>query len=291
MSLGGRSQPQQTTTNTSPWGPQQQYILDVFENAREQYNRSGPQYFQGQRVAAQAPETLTGLNMAASTAGGAGVNFAEQMLRSAAFNLGEGLNVGANPYLQAAIQTATRPIFQGLTDAGGPLQAARNNAVASGQFGGSRQGIAEGLAMSRATEQAGNVGAQMTNQAYQQALQQQLSTLLNGGNIMNAALTPANTLTAVGQQRMSYEQALIDDLIQKWNFEQNLPLLKLQNYANLVGGNFGGASVGTVPGPRTGGLTGAMGGALSGAAAGSMIGGPLGAGVGAGIGGLIGLMG
>jgi hypothetical protein len=290
MSLGGKSNTAQTTSSTAPWGPQQGYILDVFKNAQSQFQGGGPQWYTGDTLAGFTPEQKAAQQQASSWATGAGSDFASQMLQAAAYNLGEGMNVGANPWLQAAIQSATRPIFQGLTDAGGPLQAARNQAVATGQYGGSRQGVAEGLATSRATEQAGNIGAQMTNQAWQQALQQQLSTLLGGGSIMSAATQPAQVLSAVGAEKQNYAQQLIDNMMQKWNYEQNLPMMMLQNYSNLVGGNYGGTSYGTVPTGRSGGATGALGGAMSGAALGSLVPG-IGTAVGAGIGGLIGLMG
>lgn len=290
MSLGGKSNTAQTTSSTAPWGPQQSYILDVFKNAQNQFNSAGPQWYNGQTVAGFTPEQTAAQQGMSSWATGAGSDFARKLFESAAFNLGPGMDVGSNPYLQNAIATATRPIYQGLTDAGGPLQAARAQAVASGQYGGSRQGIAEGLATARATEQAGNVGAQMTNSAYQQALQQQLSTLLNGGNIMSAMMQPNAALATVGAEKQNFAQALIDNLMQKWNFEQNLPSMMLQNYSSLVGGNYGGTSIGTVPTGRSGGATGALGGAMSGAALGSLVPG-IGAGVGAAVGGLIGLMG
>lgn len=290
MSFGGKSNTAQTTSSTAPWGPQQGYILDVFKNAQNQFQGGGPQWYTGDTLAGFTPEQTAAQQQAASWATGAGNDFASKMLQAAAYNLGEGMNVGANPWLQAAIGAATKPIFQGLTDAGGPLQAARNQAVATGQYGGSRQGVAEGLATSRATEQAGNIGAQMTNQAWQQALQQQLSTLLGGGSIMSAATQPAQVLSAVGAEKQNYAQQLIDNMMQKWNYEQNLPMMMLQNYSNLVGGNYGGTSYGTVPTGRSGGATGALGGAMSGAALGSLVPG-IGTAVGAGIGGLIGLMG
>jgi hypothetical protein len=79
-------------------------------------------------------------------------------------------------------------------------------------------------------------------------------------------------------------QALINDQVARWNFEQQTPADKLRQYAALVQGNFGGTTATTQPYSSGAGI---LGGIASGAGTGAMFG-PWGAGLGAVLGGLLG---
>lgn len=78
------------------------------------------------------------------------------------------LNPSSNPALQQAIQGATRPIIDNFNN--NIMPGISNDAVATGGFGGSRQGIAQGLAAQGVTKQVGDVASQMMNQNYQAGL-------------------------------------------------------------------------------------------------------------------------
>lgn len=81
---------------------------------------------------------------------------------------GQVLNPNSNPALQQAIQGATRPIVDNFQN--NVLPSISQGAVASGGFGGTRQGIAEGLAGKALNTQVGDVASQMMNQNYQAGL-------------------------------------------------------------------------------------------------------------------------
>jgi hypothetical protein len=91
-------------------------------------------------------------------------------------------------------------------------------------------------------------------------------------------------LADVGRQREAMAQALINDQIARWNFEQQMPADKLAQYAQLIRGDFGGTRSTTAPYSSGAGI---LGGATAGAGAGAPFG-PWGAGVGAILGGLLG---
>lgn len=132
---------------------------------------------------------------------------------------------GANPYLQAATEAAIRPYIQNFQQQ--VLPSIASQGVASGGFGGTRQGIAEGLAGQELARQAGDITTNMANQGYAQGLNafqqglglqqqqtgQQVQGILGAGGLQNQAaqqvmqgilgggqLQQAGTLGAAGTQ-------------------------------------------------------------------------------------------
>lgn len=219
-----------------------------------------------------------------------------------------------NPYLdqqsQAMIGSLTRNMNENV------MPGLRSEALASGQYGGSRQGIAEGLATSRlnqdlapaltnlygtANENAQNrmmgTASQLNDQAYNTAFgnanlglqnnaqqmqqnTQNLQNRLQGVNLANNSLNMLGGLNSM--QDNNFAQYM--NAQQK---PQNIDWSNLNNYANIIssGAGMGGTESQT---NYSNPVSGALGGAMSGAAIGSMFGGP---GIGTAIGGGLGLLG
>lgn len=203
--------------------------------------------------------------------------FGENYLREAMARPG---GIASDPIITNAINAAMQPAFRNLTES--VLPNIRNEFAGSGGYGGTRQSLAEAQAAERTTRGAQETGAQMMNAQLSQAFNNQLEAAGMGqrfdlaeadrmqrGNLgmmgalgqlygegqrgglqaagMGAGLTagmtaPGEILGAVGGQQRTMEQANIDDAIKKWNYEQNLPYQKLQEYANMIKGPFGGVS-------------------------------------------------
>lgn len=286
---GESSQPSSTTTvqKADPWEGQQPYLKDVFAEAQRQYQSGTPTYYQGQKTASVDPATLAAQQ---SLTANSGVQQGQADLTAATnrFNMTDARDVNTNPYLQSAIQAAIRPMVQNFNDAGGTMANIRSEGVVNQQGGGTRQGIAEGIAASRLNQQIGDVASTMASAGYQSGLDASGKAVALAPQVQAMQTAPAAALDAVGQQRQTYEQQQINDAIDQWNWEQNLPSAKLANYQNLVQGSYGGTgsstSTGTTPTAQRNPLMGAVGGAMAGFQLGSMvpgIGGPIGAGVGA----------
>lgn len=99
-----------------------------------------------------------------------------------------------NPYFQGTLAASLRPVTQAFQEE--ILPGIRTNFGAMGQYGGSRQGIAEGLAAGRANQQMADIAASMGNQAYSQGLQAMQAGGALGANFSNLA---QQGLTAGGQ--------------------------------------------------------------------------------------------
>jgi hypothetical protein len=162
-------------------------------------------------------------------------------------------------------------------------QAIEDAALSSGQFGGSRQGIAEGLAKSELDKNILNTNAQLQYGALAQDVQNTLAgqqLAANYSSVLTDLMQAPTTLySQVGNAQDSYTDAV-----------NAAPAANLASYAEIIRSMIPGTNSSS---KTTGGgistTKSVLGGAASGAAMGSMFG-PLGTAVGAGVGGLAGLL-
>jgi hypothetical protein len=206
------------------------------------------------------------------------------------FLMGKVLYPESNPALQGAIDAAVRPITEQLTTE--QLPAIRGDAVTSGNFGSSRQGIAEGLASGQASTAIGDTSANLANEGYQAGLNAMTTTF---GNVANAdtarygtqqgalsnlyntnvnsqlnalgllpqtqgsLLTPALTTSAVGDVRQGEAQAQRDENVYRDLFKQTSPLTSAQSLTSLANAQRGGTSTTTQDLPDTDPILGTLG--------------------------------
>jgi hypothetical protein len=185
--------------------------------------------FGGDRIANLTPDQLAGLQLTQGLAG----DLTQQAGTSAAGfeQFASGANVGNNPHLEQAIAALRETGFRDLSR--NQLPAIRNNAVASGGLGGSRQGIAEGLALSDLNRDLTNTEARMRQGQFNQDLTQQLQALIQQGAILGNQTRPQDTLLRAGGIQQSQDQAEIGGAIAGFNeaetaqFDRDQALLAL----------------------------------------------------------------
>jgi hypothetical protein len=195
------------------------------------------------------------------------------------------LDVSNDPIVQANIASAQRPVWDQLMEVA--LPGVRDSAERTGNFGSSRQGIAEGVAVGKATKAAGDIASGITSKAYDTNVDAQLKAL--GLLPQTSAVQTGGdaTTSAVGDVRQALEQARLNETVGNFNYDQLAPFLQSKEIMAMLSGIPGGSTVSTASGPTRNPLTSALGGAASGAALGSAIMPGIGTGVGAGIGGLL----
>lgn len=238
-SKGGGSQ---QTTN-EPWYYQQPYLRDLF--AKTQAAQTSGQLGQ---VAPLDPLQLLGQEGILNTAQTQLPQIANQAMGGYSTLL-NAANVNNNPVLQQYIQAALRPLTQQYEQ--GVLPGIRADALATGNYGGTRQGVAEGIAGQELLKQSGDVTTNITNNAYNTGLQALLGAISQGQNLTGLALAPSVAVGSVGAERQAQAQAQL-----------NQPQNALQIYQQLIGGNYGGTT--TAPGATGNPVMGALGGALIG---------------------------
>lgn len=241
MSGGGQTSTQQSSS--APWAGQQSYLTTGFNQALQNLNGPNPSYFPGSTVANQSPATLAGIQGT--------VNRAEN---------GSPLNQSASSYLQSVLSPSymnagsanSGAVFNDV--ASHVLPAVNSQFSLAGRYGSGAQGdsAAQGLTNAYAPFAMNLFQGQEANQ--QQAAQM-------APNQANQDYVDLSQLGQAGQTQDAYAQQLLNSQVDKWNFQQNLPANKLQQYMQAVaGGNFGtqGTSTTTQPGPGIGGVLGGI---------------------------------
>ena len=113
------------------------------------------------------------------------------------------------------------------------LPAIRSGATGSGQFGGTRQGIAEGLASGRASQAIGATSAGIANQGYQTGIDAMTKSLALLPQTQQAQLAPALATSGVGDVRQNMSQQLLGEQNLYEQYPQLLPLLLGQTFTGL----------------------------------------------------------
>jgi len=243
--------PDTETVDRDPWDVAIPYMKGGFEESAKLFNKYTPQYYSGQTQAGFTPDQMTAQQGIRDFA----IQGAPSIMNPAisAYQQGVGSNmtdVANNPYVNNMAQSAADRAMGGVYDS---LSNIGHSAIASGGYGGGRQGIAEGQAIAGAADSANQAAAQIYSDAYGQGLGQQRATLGMTGGLMSAGFSPYSALGTSGGQQQAREQALIQDAMSQQQFEQNLPYDKLAKFqAGITGfsplvGN-AGQTIGTTPG-------------------------------------------
>lgn len=283
MGSGSKEQPTQKTTYEL--SPEQRELMNLAMPGVREFAASTPQRYQGSQIAGFTPEQVQGQGMALGAAG-----TQDRLARSAAgasefYTGGSVWDPASNPNLRGAIDASTRPIYEGLTEKA--LPAIRGEAVSTGNFGSSRQGIAEGIATREASRAAGDTASKLAQAQYETNVNAQLKAMGLLPTVQGAQVTGATTTSGVGDVRQTMNQALLGQDVSAFNFDQMAPFLQSKEIMSLLQGLPGGTTVSTANTPSANPWTQALGGAAAGASLGSAIMPGIGTGVGAAGGALL----
>lgn len=277
---GGGTTNTVTRTELDPvMRPFVQYGLE--ESTRLYQNPDVPQYYPGQTYVSPSQQTQAALAAAQQRAvtGNPLVPAAQQQ----ALNTMQGGYLGGNPFFQGAFKAATQGAQTQYMDA---TQQALSNASRAGRYGSGAMGTAldraGGVYANALTNTAGTLAYQ--NYADERARQQAMIGAAPA--LAGADYQDINQLLQTGQAAEGYQEAAMADAVNRFNFAQQAPYMKLQSYlSGAYGAPSGMQQVTPVYRNQVGNV---LGGALTGAALGGLSGN---AGVGAAIGGGLGLLG
>jgi hypothetical protein len=251
---GGKGGSGTQTQKSEPWSGVQPYLKSGYATGQDLYMNNSPDYYPGQTYANTDPlqtEARTGLEQYARGQMGQDVNG----LRQGFGTLMGAADVNNNPYLYQAAMGATRPIVDQLTEQ--ILPSIRSGATNTGQYGGSRQALAEGTAIGKATQAMGDMTSGMYSNAYQSGLGTLSNALGMAPQQMQMWQSPYSTLDTLGGQYQADQQKQIDAATKKWDYNEQLPYSQLSDWMNIL--NAGGGLGGTSKTSSSGGGSDAMG--------------------------------
>ncbi len=221
-------------------------------------------------------------------------------------------NALLSPFLNGSLLSASNPYFQQSADAtlanvvpGLEAQFNQGNslnnpgvayavsqgaadALAPYAFSNYQQGLSNALAAAQQVGQNYNTGQAnqlaaigQVGQNYNNDYANQIKALGLAPQTQALSFNDINQLYNAGAESQAQNQANLNAAIDRWNYQQQLPVEMLANYGNSIQGGYGSTSTLTQPyfQNQTANL---LGGALGGGALGGMLGGPLGIGQGYG---------
>jgi hypothetical protein len=235
---GGQQIDQRTSTTTNEIDPMlKPYVEFGLGEAKRLYESQSPSYFPGQTYVDPSQTTLSALQAAEQRAT-AGSPLLRQAQEQTARTAG-GDYLGGNPFFQGAFNPAAKAAQQSYYDA---IQNVTSKAASAGRYGSGAYGQltdrAGGTFAGALTDTAGKLAYQ--NYADERARQEAATAQLPA--LAQADYGDIQRLLAVGQGREAYSQTALQDQINRYNYEQNLPQAKLSSY---LSGVYGAPSGGT----------------------------------------------
>ena len=283
---GGGNQPQQTQTTTNVLGPEQRAIFDLAFPKLKDYAATVPERY-GSSTIAPFNANQTGGQQQVLGATGTQQGLVQGGANTSNFWTGDNVwDPSNNPALQGAVDAATRPISQAYTQ--DFLPAVRSEAIKAGGLGGSRQGVHEAVGAEKAARAIGDTSNKVVQDAYGTNVRAQLQALGLLPQTAQAQTIPGTTQSAVGDVQQAQSQAMLNEQVGNFNFDQLAPFLQAKELTGLISGMPGGSTVSTANNPpQASGVMQALGGAASGATLGSALFPGVGTAAGAGLGAIL----
>lgn len=225
--MASKTQNAVSTNNTEPPAFQKPYLEDVMSQAKTQYNSAGPTYFPGSTVAGFSPEQQQAqtLGTQRATQGNAGMGIAQGYNNDVL--QGKYLNDPNEDAMFANIQQRVMP-------------SVNSQFMGSGRSGSGLHADTLGRGMTEAW-------APYATQMRQYGLGQMDAASNRAASFAANDYADINALGAIGQQKQDLAQNEIQDALNRHNFYQDRDANKLQQYAGLVGGSYGGNTTSSTP--------------------------------------------
>jgi hypothetical protein len=224
MGGGGGSQTSTTTTSIDP--SIKPYVTYGLEEAKRLYESQSPKFFEGQTYVTPSEATQQALQMAQNRAlAGSPLTQAAQAETLATIQ-----GKGVNPFLAGALEQTNRLAGEQYNR---NIQNLQSKASSMGRYGSSAMGQQAGTAQDIFARALAEQSGQLAYGSAEAERQRQMAAVNQAPTMAAADYADIQKLANVGAAREQQQSAVLQDAINRWNYEQNLPQMKLQNFAQL----------------------------------------------------------
>lgn len=245
MSGGGGSQTSNTVAN--PWAGAEPYLKELLQQGSAIHGQD-TDYTKDYLGLTDAQKDLIGQQQQYYAPGG-GWDARQEQANAALESMLGATDVANNQQVQDLIAANTTAANQQLTE--GLLPAVRSGASASGNYGSTRQGIAEGVAQGKTADALAGANAQVLSDAYSQGLKQQMAGMGYLGQVQAMDKQGAEALFDYENLLKQDQQGQMD--MDYWN-KTEAPWQGLDRWSKLLfpAAGMGGTTSTTTPGASTG---------------------------------------
>jgi hypothetical protein len=224
MGGGGGQQESKTTTSIDP--DIKPYVTYGLEEGKRLYESGTPSFFPGQTYVSPSQATQSALQMAQerAMAGSPLVRSAQQE------QLATIQGRGVNPFLEGALAGVNRQAREQFTEG---VQGLQSKASSMGRYGSAAQSEQEGRAQDVFARAMLEQGGQLAYGSAEAERARQMAATQAAPQMAAADYSDIQRLLSTGQAQEQYSSAELQDAINRFNFEQNLPQAKLSQFANL----------------------------------------------------------
>ena len=226
---GGGSQQQQSTTGIDPI--LKPYVSYGLEEAKNLYQGASPQYYAGQTYVDPSANTLSALTAAGNraTAGNPLLPAAQQQQQDVI----SGQYLNSNPYFNQALAGASQGATQTYMDA---IKSAQGGASMAGRYGSGVSADIQNRAANTLSNTLANTYGQLAYNNYNTERGRQEAAVAGAPALANADYTDINQLLKTGQAQEDYANTALQADINRFNYNENLPTAKLNQYAQYLSG-------------------------------------------------------
>lgn len=224
MGGGGGQQESKTTTSIDP--AIKPYVTYGLEEAKRLYESPNPSFFPGQTYVSPSEQTQQALQMAQERAmAGSPLTGAAQAETLATIQ-----GRGVNPFLAGALEQTNRLAGEQFNR---NIQNLQSSAASAGRYGSSAMGQQAGTAQDIFARALAEQGGQLAYNSAEAERARQMAAVGAAPQMAQADYADIQRLLTVGGAREAQSAAQLQDAMNRFNFQQNLPQMKLSQYANL----------------------------------------------------------
>lgn len=226
---GGGGQQQQSSTGIDPI--LKPYVSYGLEEAKNLYQGASPQYYAGQTYVDPSANTLSALTAAGNraTAGNPLLPAAQQQQQAVI----SGQYLNSNPYFNQALAGASQGATQTYMDA---IKSAQGGASMAGRYGSGVSADIQNRAANTLSNTLANKYGDLAYQNYNAERGRQEAAVAGAPALANADYTDINQLLKTGQAQEDYANTALQADINRFNYNENLPTAKLNQYAQYLSG-------------------------------------------------------